>query len=117
MCTYNGCRVSRAQFIRLMAIEKELKNLRLNIPARNGFDYRDWPVIKPLSGGKDVEIKMTHWEYIPDSVPDDFDLKRARENSTWLNTRSESFYQFYFNYNLIFSRFSTTTSLYAAFSC
>lgn len=90
MCTYNGCRVSRAQFIRLMAIEKELKNLRLNIPARNGFDYRDWPVIKPLSGGKDFEIKMTHWEYIPDSVLDEFDLKRARENYTWLNARSET---------------------------
>jgi hypothetical protein len=57
MCTYNGCRVSRAEFIRLMSIEKELKNLRLNIPARNGFDYRDWPIIKPVAGGKDFEIK------------------------------------------------------------
>ena len=59
MCTYNGCRVSRADFIRLRNIEKELKNLRLNIPAQNGFDYRDWPVIKPLAGGKDFEIKST----------------------------------------------------------
>ncbi|MGZ8524517.1 MAG: SOS response-associated peptidase [Chitinophagaceae bacterium] len=90
MCTYNGCRVSRAQIIRLKAIEKEIKNLRLNIPAQNGFEYRDWPIIKPLYGGKDFEIKMAHWEYIPASVQDEFDLKRSREYFTWLNARSEA---------------------------
>ncbi|MDX2046755.1 MAG: SOS response-associated peptidase family protein [Chitinophagaceae bacterium] len=92
MCTYNGCRVSRAQYIRLMAIEKEIKNLQLNFPARNGFDYRDWPIIKPLAGGKDFEIKMAHWEYIPASVEDEFDLKRSREYYVWLNARSENLF-------------------------
>nr|WP_276504852.1 SOS response-associated peptidase family protein [Terrimonas sp. H1YJ31] len=73
-----------------MNIEKELKNLRLNRPAQNGFDYRDWPIIKPLAEGKDFEIRMTHWEYIPASVLDEFDLKRSRELYTWLNARSET---------------------------
>ncbi|MEP7375891.1 MAG: SOS response-associated peptidase family protein [Chitinophagaceae bacterium] len=90
MCTYNGCRVTRTEYIRLKAIEKEIKNLRLNRPAQNGFDYRDWPIIKPLYGGKDFEIKMAHWEYIPNSVQDHEDLKRAREKITWLNARSET---------------------------
>lgn len=90
MCTYNGCRVSRAQFIRLMAIEKEIRNLQLNIPARNGFEYRDWPIIKPIEGGRDIEIKMIHWEYIPSSVLDEHDLKKFREGFTTLNARSES---------------------------
>lgn len=92
MCTYNGCRVSRAEFIRLMSIEKELKNLRLNIPARNGFDYRDWPIIKPLDGGKDFEIKQVHWEYIPENVEDEMDLQRQRQYYTWLNARSENLF-------------------------
>ena len=90
MCTYNGCKVSRSQFIRLKAIEKEIRNLRLNITAQNGFDYRDWPIIKPLDGGKDFEIKMAHWEYIPNSVQDENDLKRSRQQYTWLNARSET---------------------------
>lgn len=90
MCTYNGCRVSRAEYIRLRAIEKEVRNLQLNIPARNGFDYRDWPIIKPLAGGKDFAIKMAHWEYIPPSVEDEFDLAESRKKYTWLNARSET---------------------------
>lgn len=90
MCTYNGCKVSRAQYIRLMAIEKEINNLQLNIRARNGFDYRDWPVIKPVKGGKDAELNMIHWEYIPESVQDEFELKQHRQKYTWLNARAES---------------------------
>ena len=90
MCTYNGCRVSKAEYIRLKAIEKEIRNLQLNIPARNGFDYRDWPIIKPLAGGKDIILKMAHWEYIPEIVEDEFDLKRNREFYTWLNARCET---------------------------
>ena len=38
MCYYNECKVTRAEFIRLLAIEKELKNLQLNRPAQSGFD-------------------------------------------------------------------------------
>lgn len=90
MCTYNGCKVNRAQFIRLMAIEKELNNIELNIRARNGFDYRDWPVIKPIEKGRDFEIKRLHWEYIPASVQDEFELSQSRANYTWLNARSET---------------------------
>jgi putative SOS response-associated peptidase YedK len=90
MCTYNGCRVNRAEYIRLRAIEKEVRNLQLNIPVRNGFDYQDWPILKPTAGGKDFEIKMTHWEYIPESVEDEFELKLSRQKYTWLNARSET---------------------------
>lgn len=92
MCTYNGCKVTRAEFIRLKGIEKELRNLKLNKPAQSGFEYKDWPIIKPLDGGKDFEIKMTHWEYIPENVEDEFDLRRQRKSFTWLNARSESLF-------------------------
>ncbi|RTL60722.1 MAG: SOS response-associated peptidase [Sphingobacteriales bacterium] len=92
MCYYNGSRVSRAEYIRLMGIEKELRNLRLNRPAQNGFDYRDWPIIKPLAGGKDFEIKEVHWEYIPSFIHDEHELKEARKMYTWLNAKSENLF-------------------------
>jgi putative SOS response-associated peptidase YedK len=92
MCYYNGCKVSRAEFIRLMGIEKEIRNLKLNRPAQNGFDYRDWPIIKPISGVKDFEIKNVHWEYIPETVYDDIQLKEARKRYTWLNAKGENLF-------------------------
>lgn len=89
MCYYNGCKVTRAEYIRLMAIEKELKNLKLSRPAQSGFDYKDWPIIKPI-GKNDFEIKNVHWEYIPESILDEFALRDARQRFTWLNAKGEN---------------------------
>jgi putative SOS response-associated peptidase YedK len=90
MCYYNECKVTRAEFIRLMAIEKELKNLQLNRQAQSGFDYRDWPILVPVDGGNDFEIKNVHWEYIPAFIHDETDLAEARKMNTWLNAKSEN---------------------------
>jgi putative SOS response-associated peptidase YedK len=92
MCYYNKIKVSRAEFIRLMAIEKELKNLQLNRPAQSGFDYRDWPIIVPINGGKDFEIKNVHWEYIPAFIHDEAELSETRKMNTWLNAKSENLF-------------------------
>lgn len=92
MCYYNGCKVTRAEYIRLMAIEKELKNLKLNRPAQNGFDYKDWPIIKPIYGKHDFEIVNAHWEYIPPSIYDEFALQEARKMFTWLNAKGENLF-------------------------
>ena len=32
---------------------------------QSGFDFGDWPVIKPVDGGKNIELVMMHWELIP----------------------------------------------------
>jgi len=91
MCYYNGCRISRAEYIRLMAIEKELKNLLfLNRPAQSGFEYDEWPVIVPTPEGTDIEVKPMHWEYIPESIHDADELIAARKNFTWLNAKGEN---------------------------
>ena len=92
MCYWQGCKVSRADYIRLMAIEKEVKNLRLNRPVQRGFDYRDWPIIKPIKGQKDFEIKEVHWEYIPPNIFNIEQLQNARRSLTWLNARSENLF-------------------------
>lgn len=92
MCYYNRIKVSRADIIRLRGIEKELKNLQLLRPVQSGFDYRDWPVIVPLSGGKDFEIRNVHWEYIPPFIHDEKELAEARKMNTWLNAKSENLF-------------------------
>ncbi len=67
MCFYNGIQISRAEHIRLMELEKSLRDyeLSLNRPMQSGFDFGDWPVIKPVDGGNDFEPVMMHWELIP----------------------------------------------------
>jgi hypothetical protein len=36
-----GCKVTLADYTRLKAIEKELRDLKLNRAAYNGFEYKD----------------------------------------------------------------------------
>ena len=89
MCYCQGCKVTRGQYIRLLAIQKEVQDLRLFRPVQKGFDYRDWPVIKPIAGKKDFEIKEVHWEYIPENIFNVQQLQEARQFRTWLNARSD----------------------------
>src|SRR6476469_1971337 len=91
MCYYNGMRVTRKDYLRLMAMEKEVKKLRLLRPAQSGFDYRDWPILKPIAQN-DFEIKEAHWEYIPESVFDEVQLQQSRQYCTWLNAKSENLF-------------------------
>jgi putative SOS response-associated peptidase YedK len=93
MCYWQGCKVTRGQYIRLLAIQKEVQNLRLNRPVRNGFDYKDWPIIKPIAGKNDFEIKEVHWEYIPQNIFNVQQLQEARKYRTWLNARSENLFK------------------------
>ena len=92
MCYWQGCKVTKGQYIRLKAIQKEIQNLRLFRPVQKGFDYRDWPVIKPIIGKQDFEIKEVHWEYIPQNIFNVQQLQDARISKTWLNARSENLF-------------------------
>lgn len=69
MCYYNGIRVSRAKFIRLKNIEKELRLHNLIKPMQNGFDYQTVHVIKPNSEFCDWEIVEMEWGFIPNNLP------------------------------------------------
>lgn len=92
MCYYNSCRVSRAEYIRLMSIEKEIRNLRLLRPVQSGFVYGNWPVVKSLNAGKDMELTEMHWEYIPSFIHNADELKEARKMYTTLNAKGENLF-------------------------
>jgi putative SOS response-associated peptidase YedK len=86
MCYYNGMKVTRAEYIRLMQLEKELKFSR---ELASGFDYSDWPIIKPKNGGKDFDIVMAHWELIAPWVKSHQELAESRKKFTTLNATAE----------------------------
>lgn len=93
MCVYMGMRVSKKRYDELMALEKEIRNIRLNRPIQKGYDYRSWPIIKPIIGTNELQLKEVHWEYIPESVVDEKALAECRKNFMWLNAKSENLFR------------------------
>jgi putative SOS response-associated peptidase YedK len=81
LCFYNGIQISRAEHIRLMELDKAIKDyhLSLNRPMQSGFDFSDWPVIKPVDGGRDMEPVMMHWELIPHYFRNWAEVERFRK--------------------------------------
>lgn len=67
MCNYMGHRVSYSDFIRLKQLEKQATVLEAPKPYQTGFDYLDWPVVRPTAGG-DWEIDKMEWGFIPAAV-------------------------------------------------
>lgn len=87
MCYYNGVRVSRAEYIRLKQLEKELR--LFNKPLQSGFDYSDWPIIKPLANN-DWEITNAHWELVPYWIKSKQALLDNRKKYATLNAKAET---------------------------
>jgi putative SOS response-associated peptidase YedK len=81
MCFYNGIVVNRAEHIKLLKMEKEILAYRdqLNRPMQSGFAFGNWPVLKPVQGGKDVELVFMHWELIPFYIKTMADLEHFRK--------------------------------------
>lgn len=80
MCFFNGIRVSRATHIKLKEIELSLKAYDLSLlkPLQSGFDFGDWPVIRPIDGGASAELVLMHWELIPHYLRTMADVERFR---------------------------------------
>jgi putative SOS response-associated peptidase YedK len=92
MCYYNGIRVSKADYLRLLAIEKEIAKLKfsLNRPVQSGFAYAQWPILKALPGGQDFEVVEAHWEFIAPWCPDWKAVEQGRKKYTTLNAIGET---------------------------
>jgi len=74
MCYYNGQKVTRAEKIRLLHLEKTLAEYNfLNRVVIDGFDYGDHAILKPQQGKEDFDIIKSEWGVIP----------------TWLKTRAD----------------------------
>jgi len=70
MCYYNGQKVSREEFIRLMNLEKAVSKYDfLNHDIHNGFAYAPIAVLKPTATN-DFEIVQMEWGFLPKYVND-----------------------------------------------
>ena len=92
MAHYNSCRILQPR-LTLFGVQKEVSGHRLNRPVQNGFEFRDWPVVKYLADKKDFDINEIHWEYIPEYIHDEFELREARIMNSWLLAKGESLFK------------------------
>lgn len=80
MCYYNGQKVTRAEYIRLKELEKELANYDfLNTDLEIGFEYKTTAVLKPIPGKNDFEIVQMEWGLIPHYIHSREDLEKLRK--------------------------------------
>src|SRR6478609_8281719 len=80
MCLFNGVRVTRAEYIRLMALKRQIEGMQdLMRECQNGFDYDDALILKATPDRMNFELVKSHWELVPDFVNTWADLKAFRE--------------------------------------
>lgn len=89
MCYFNSLQIPEAEKIRLLHLEKELKGFNKDIPLQSGFDFSEWPIIKPLAGKKDFEIINAHWEFIAPWCKTMNEVIESRKKFTTLNAVGE----------------------------
>jgi putative SOS response-associated peptidase YedK len=71
MCYYNGQKVSREEFIRLMNLEKAVREYDfLNRDIQNGFSYSPTAVLKPNATKDNFDIVQMEWGFIPKYLQD-----------------------------------------------
>lgn len=103
MCVVNGLKLSKVDFIEYLDVKKDLSELKqdLHRPAQNAFDYKDWPVLKPVASKRDYEVVMMDWEFRPPWVNNMDEMKLIRKGIDpktgrqgqpipWLNAKAEN---------------------------
>lgn len=71
MCYYNGQKVSREEFIRLVNLEKAVRDYDfLDHDIHNGFAYAPIAVLKPNAAKDNFDIVQMEWGFLPKYVPD-----------------------------------------------
>jgi putative SOS response-associated peptidase YedK len=79
MCYYNGQRVSREEFIRLMDLEKAVMNYDfLDQEIHEGFNYGNIAVLKPTEDRCNFDIVQMEWGFIPSYVKNREEVKKMR---------------------------------------
>ena len=80
-----------SEFIRLKNIEKQLRGMQLKTKIHKGFDYSDWPIIKPIYKN-DISIELAQWGFLPNMVHNRKGIETFRSQRTTLNAQSENLF-------------------------
>jgi len=80
MCYYNGQKVSREEYIRLMALEKATKNYDfLNKGVISGFTDTPVAVVVATEGNTNFDIVQMEWGFIPNYLNTREEVSRMRK--------------------------------------
>lgn len=81
MCYLNTIRTNQANYFLFNGHEIDLSTLDpgvLEQSARRGFDYADWPVLKPAADGGECNIVAMEWGFLPTHVSTAEQVNRFR---------------------------------------
>jgi len=93
MCYYNGQKVTRAEFIKLKALEKAVSKYDfLNVGVHNGFNYAPCAILIQTEAGKDFDIVQAEWGYVPGFIKTRAEANIFRAKYTTLNFKSENLF-------------------------
>jgi len=93
MCYYNGQKVTRAEFIKLKALEKAVSRYDfLNVGVHNGFNYAPCAILVQSEDGKDFDIVQAEWGYVPGYIKTRAEANIFRAKYTTLNFKSENLF-------------------------
>ncbi|HMH34964.1 MAG TPA: SOS response-associated peptidase family protein [Puia sp.] len=78
MCYYNGIKVTKAEYNRLKELERQVAFLNEDFAIHKGFDFLDFPIIRPLSGSHETERVDAEWGFLPPYLKTREDVKKFR---------------------------------------
>lgn len=94
MCYYNGQKVTKAEFIKLKALEKAVSRYNfLNVGVHNGFNYAPCAILVATEDGKDFDIVQAEWGYVPGYIKTRAEANIFRAKYTTLNFKSENLFK------------------------
>ncbi len=80
MCYYNGQKVNRVEYIRLMQLEKAIANYDfLNRDIQIGFGYGPSAVLRKQNDTMDFDIVQMEWGFIPHYLKTREDVWKMRK--------------------------------------
>jgi putative SOS response-associated peptidase YedK len=78
MCYYNSIKVTREEYNQLKELEKVIAFLNEDFAIHKGFDYGDFPVIRPIAETHETERVKMQWGFLPDYLQTKEQVKRFR---------------------------------------
>ncbi len=86
MCYYNGIRVAKGEYAKLM--KEDILLAKYDRPLQSGFSYENWPVI--LDKKAKTVSELAHWEFIPFWYKSMEEVEASRKKYTTLNAKGET---------------------------